>query len=118
MQNEEEAREIPRMPEGVPAPTRKYRFQTKKADIEKHGPSEDCDGCSRAITGESQRPHTDKCRERFEILLHHAGDPRILSEVDRLEGQREIARQMVESEPVQIRSDEVAIMEIKEHFGR
>jgi len=84
--------------------------------VEKHGPTGDCDGCTRAIIGDTQRPHTENCRERFEEILHREGDPRILREVDRLEGQQEIARRMVESEPLEIKTDEDEQMEIEEEI--
>ena len=52
----------------------------------------------------------------FEIALHQDGDPRILRKIDRLEGQQEIARRMVESEPLAVKTDEDEQMEIEEEI--
>jgi hypothetical protein len=55
---DEARRGIPRFPEGVLVPTKKYRFRICKKDVDDHDPAEDCDRCSRTSTGDSQLPHT------------------------------------------------------------
>ena len=34
---------------------RKHRFPIRKSDIEKHGPTDGCDACIRALVGDTQR---------------------------------------------------------------
>jgi hypothetical protein len=83
-----------RIPIGVDKPKRINRFRIEIKDIERHGMSEDCDACMRQMTGDTQRKHTEACRERFEKKLMEEGDPRILKELDRLDAQKELAREM------------------------
>ena len=64
--------------------------------MEAHRPTENCLGCRHALIGESQRPHTTECRNRFEEILGQVGDPRVLSEIERLMSQQELAEQLVQ----------------------
>ena len=98
---EEELREMPRVPEGVERPKGYHRFKIRKEDVEKYGPSEDCQGCTRVMLGGSARPHTEACRDRFALKLMEDGDRRVDRDIDRLIAQQELAREMVRAEPVQ-----------------
>ena len=59
---------IARPTESPPRPQRK--MYVLKADIEKHGPTDECVACTRLFLGErSKDPHSDKCRERIQKLM-------------------------------------------------
>ena len=53
------------------------RTYLKAKDFEKHGYSENCEGCRRLRTrGMGARPHTEECRSRMEALLKEEENPR------------------------------------------
>ena len=75
-------------------------------DIDDHGPSEDCKGCSNKMIGDIQAPHTEQCRTRFEAILHAAGDERVWREQDRLIAQGDLRRELVDPPPARIQETE------------
>ena len=99
---EEELREMPRVPEGVERPKGNNRFRIKR---------EDCNGCTRALIGDTARAHTAACRDRFALELMKDGDSRVDRDIDRLIAQQEVVREVVRSEPVQVRGNEEVDME-------
>ena len=109
--------ELPRVPEGVERPRGYHRFKIKKEDVEKYGPSEDCAGCTRVMMGDTARPHTEACRDRFAMKLMADGDTRVLRDVDRLIAQQDLAREMVRVQPAPERRDEEVEMEDGEEVG-
>ena len=47
------------MPVGEPQRRREYRFRISNKDVDDYGPSEDCEGCRRALIGDKEtRGHT------------------------------------------------------------
>ena len=45
------------------------RFGITLTDLQKHGVTENCNGCKSAFTGRARQAHTRECRARFEDLL-------------------------------------------------
>ncbi len=97
---EEDMREIPRLLEGMERPIRKHRFKITEGDVEECGPTEDCNGCYRAMIGDSQRPHNESCRDRFAENLMRDGDTRVDRDIERLIEQQEFARETVGATPI------------------
>ena len=44
-------------------------FQIRKSDVDKHGITRGCGGCSSWFRGLARQPHNEKCRARFRELL-------------------------------------------------
>ena len=105
------------MPEGVERPKGQNRFRIKREDVEKYGPSEDCNGCTRALIGDTARAHTEACRDRFALEFMKDGDRRVDRDIDRLIAQQEVVREVVRAEPVQVRGGEEVEMEDGEEVG-
>ena len=101
------------MATGGPDGRREYRFRISKKDVEKYGPSEDCEGCRRAMIGDKDtRGHTEACRDRFGMEFMKDGDPRAFQELDRLQRQEDIGRELVESRTAREAQGEPNDMEI------
>ena len=61
----------------------KRAFWITREDVRKHGITEGCRGCERAITGGMAANHTERCRSRFEEVFTRDGDPRLLRQAER-----------------------------------
>ena len=55
LKDETEVADGPRIPEGIERPVRNKRWHIRAEDIDKYDPSEDCEGCRRAVLGLPQR---------------------------------------------------------------
>ena len=100
VRTEQENRDSPNVAEAVVEKRKRaeYRFPIKRKDVDKYGMSEDCEGCRRLALGDpNTRPHTESCRDRFGMLFLRDGDPRTFQEMDRLQRQGDLAREVVES---------------------
>ena len=58
-------------------------FYLTRADLNKHGFTDRCPGCSSVLRGISLQPHSEGCRKRFEELLK--GDAKIQHAKERLQ---------------------------------
>ncbi len=73
-----------------------------REDVEKHGPTPGCPGCTAAKKGSKYRAkHTDECRSRFERILSETDEGRKRFESARERKLDEITRQATECEEIE-----------------
>ena len=81
---EQEPREIIPREEPEDQPISNRRFKIEKEDVRKHGITQGCRGCARAMSTGKAVNHNEKCRDRFEDIFRNGGDARLLRQAERI----------------------------------
>ena len=79
---EQEVREVLLREEPEEQPITNRRFKIEKEDVRKHGLTQGCRGCARAMTTGRAVNHNEKCRDRFEDIFIKEGDARITRQAE------------------------------------
>ena len=68
-------------------------FRLQRSDVEKHGSTPSCPGCTALRNQAPPVNHNDECMTRFTTILTEANDPRITNERQRMDRQIQLQQQ-------------------------
>ena len=123
-EREKELTEPANIPTNLPQdPPTTRKMYIRKADVEKYGPTEGCNGCTGALTGETVGrwpnvrtiPHNNACRQRMKQMMENdeEGKSRLKSDAVRQERQ-EIIRKAASTQAAGSRPEEVINNKVQE----